>query len=88
MSEPVEAGERLHYVLEEVRVIYSIEGELAVPTEDLDGNGTPDRVEDVALRVWAAREFIFEMRYDAAAAYWNPLAASFEKEARFRRLSK
>lgn len=58
--ERAEAGERHDYVLEEVRVIYSVEGESAVPTEDLDDNGTPDRVEDVALQVWAAREFYCE----------------------------
>lgn len=54
------AEERSHFVLETVRVIYSTSGTSAVPPEDRDHNGVPDRVEDVARQVWAAREFYCE----------------------------
>ncbi len=54
------AEERSHFVLETVRVIYSTSGASAVPSEDRDDNGIPDRVEDVARQVWAAREFYCE----------------------------
>ncbi|NLT70982.1 MAG: hypothetical protein GXX91_09845 [Verrucomicrobiaceae bacterium] len=54
------AEERSHFVLETVRVIYSTSGASAVPPEDRDDNGVPDRVEDVARQVWAARKFYCE----------------------------
>lgn len=54
------AEERSHFFLETVRVIYSTSGESAIPPEDRDSNGVPDRVEDVARQVWAAREFYCE----------------------------
>lgn len=49
--------ERFHFVLGSVRVIYSTSGRSAVPLQDFDKSGVPDRVEDVARQVWAAREF-------------------------------
>lgn len=52
-----EEEERLHFVMDSVRVFYSVEGESAVPPDDRDGNGVPDRVEDVARQVWAARAY-------------------------------
>ena len=43
-----------HYVVNPVRVFYTTRGRDAVPLNDLDRNGVPDRVEDVAKQVWAA----------------------------------
>ena len=42
------------YVFHPVRVHYAIEGPDAVPLDDVDGSGVPDRVEDMAKQVWAA----------------------------------
>lgn len=43
-----------HYVHEPVRVFYITEGKDAVPLDDVDNSGVPDRVEDIAKQVWAA----------------------------------
>lgn len=42
------------YILEPVRVHYATKGEDAVPPDDGDRSGVPDRVEDMAKQVWAA----------------------------------
>lgn len=57
LSPEIPAEDRSHFSMGPVRVFYSVAGESAVPPEDLDGSGVPDRVEDVAKQVWAAREF-------------------------------
>lgn len=44
------------YVLGPVRVFYIKEGKDAVPLADVDRNGVPDRVEDIATQVWAAHQ--------------------------------
>ena len=43
------------FVLGPVRVFYATKGESAIDPTDADGSGVPDRVEDVARQVWAAR---------------------------------
>lgn len=43
-----------HYVLGSIRVFYYREGKDAVPRDDADRSGVPDRVEDTAKQVWAA----------------------------------
>ena len=43
-----------HYVLDQVRVHYAKVGPDAVPLDDVDRSGVPDRVEDMAKQVWAA----------------------------------
>ena len=45
-----------HYVLGPVRVFYIKEGKDAVPLDDVDRSGVPDRVEDIAKQVWAAHQ--------------------------------
>ncbi len=50
-----------HYVLGPVRVFYTLKGESAVPDADLDGNNIPDRIENVARQVWAAKEMFCEV---------------------------
>jgi len=49
------------FVLEPVRVFYATEGESAINPADADHNGVPDRVEDVARQVWAARKLFCEI---------------------------
>ncbi len=72
-DEPADArsDERSSFVRGKVRVFYSLSGESAVPADDRDGNGTPDRVEDIALQVWAAREF-----YCGWLGYPDPFASA------------
>lgn len=48
------------FVLESVRVFYATEGESAIDPADADDNGVPDRVEDVARQIWAARKLFCE----------------------------
>lgn len=48
------------FVLEPVRVFYATEGESAIDPGDVDDNGVPDRVEDVARQIWAARKLFCE----------------------------
>ena len=43
-----------HYVLGPIRVFYIKQGKDAVPPDDVDRTGVPDRVEDIAKQVWAA----------------------------------
>lgn len=50
-----------HYVLKPVRVFYSKTGKDAVPPDDADRNGVPDRVEDIAKQVWAAHHLFCEV---------------------------
>ncbi len=45
-----------HHVLGPIRVFYSNEGKDAVPPNDVDRSGVPDRVEDIAKQVWAAHQ--------------------------------
>lgn len=45
-----------HYVFEYVRVFYVKEGTGAVSPVDVDKNGVPDQVENVAKQVWAAHQ--------------------------------
>ena len=49
-----------HFEHSEVRVLFNKEGKDAVPLGDVDRNGTPDHVEDVAKQVWAARQLFCE----------------------------
>ena len=49
------------FVLEPVRVFYATEGESAIDPTDADNSGVPDRGEDVARQVWAARELFCEV---------------------------
>lgn len=49
------------FVLEPVRVFYATEGESAIDPADADKNGVPDKVEDVARQVWAARKLFCEI---------------------------
>jgi len=49
------------FVLEPVRVFYATRGESAIDPEDADNSGVPDRVEDVARQVWAARKLFCEV---------------------------
>ncbi len=60
-----------HYVLDEIRVFYTIEGVSAVPETDVDSNGVPDHVEDVAKQVWAAHRLFCH-----ALDFPNPLASA------------
>ncbi len=48
------------FVLDPVRVFYATEGESAIDPADVDANGVPDRVEDVARQVWAAKKLFCE----------------------------
>ncbi len=50
-----------HYVLDHVRVFYNKEGKDAVPLDDVDRTGVPDRVEDIAKQVWAAHHLFCEV---------------------------
>lgn len=50
-----------HYVYDCVRILYANKGEGAVDLTDGDQNGVPDRVEDVAKQVWAARHLFCEV---------------------------
>jgi hypothetical protein len=50
-----------HYVLGPVRVFYIKEGKDAVPLDDVDRTGVPDRVEDIAKQVWAAHHLFCEV---------------------------
>ena len=43
-----------YHVRGPIRVFFATEGDLAVTPTDLDANGIPDRVEDVAKQIWAA----------------------------------
>lgn len=45
-----------HFVKGSIRVFYTDVGTSAVPPADADKNGVPDRVEDVAKQIWAARQ--------------------------------
>lgn len=51
------------HIIEKVRLYYATEGEHAVSAEDINGNGTPDQVEDVmtqtrvALQLWQSLGF-------------------------------
>lgn len=64
-SAPAQEGEpRKHFVLDSIRVLYSVAGPSAVDPEDRDGNNVPDQVENVARQVWAARElFVRELGF-------------------------
>ncbi|MCG6156745.1 hypothetical protein [Rubinisphaera margarita] len=50
-----------HYVLDPVRVFYCKEGKDAVPLDDIDRSGVPDRVEDIAKQIWAAHHLFCEV---------------------------
>ena len=50
-----------HYVLGPIRVFYIKEGKDAVPLDDVDRSGVPDRVEDIAKQVWAAHHLFCEV---------------------------
>ena len=50
-----------HYVFGPVRVFYITEGKDAVPLDDIDQSGVPDRVEDIAKQVWAAHHLFCEV---------------------------
>lgn len=49
------------FILEPVHVFYATEGESAIDPTDADNSGVPDRVEDVARQIWAARELFCEV---------------------------
>lgn len=49
------------FVFGVVRVFYATEGESAIDPADLDESGIPDRVEDVARQIWAARKLFCEV---------------------------
>lgn len=48
------------YVFGPIRVFYITEGKDAVPLDDVDHTGVPDRVEDIAKQVWAAHHLFCE----------------------------
>ncbi|WP_291179375.1 hypothetical protein [Gimesia sp.] len=48
--------EKEHFVYDDVRVFYVTEGIGAVSPVDVDKNGVPDQVENVAKQVWAAHQ--------------------------------
>jgi hypothetical protein len=50
-----------HYVLDRIRVFYIKDGKDAVPLDDVDRTGVPDRVEDIAKQVWAAHQLFCEV---------------------------
>jgi len=50
-----------HYVLGPVRVFYIKEGKDAVPLDDVDRSGVPDRVEDISKLVWTAHHLFCEV---------------------------
>lgn len=45
-----------HYDLDRIRVFYETEGVAAVKPADLDQNGVPDQVDDIARQVWATHD--------------------------------
>jgi hypothetical protein len=45
-----------HYDLERIRVFYETDGVAAVKQADLDRNGVPDQVDDIARQVWATHD--------------------------------
>jgi len=46
--------------LEHIRVFYDTEGEHAIVQTDVDKNGVPDQVEDVAKQTWAAHKLFVD----------------------------
>ena len=50
-----------HYILGRIRVFYTKEGKDAVPLDDVDRTGVPDRVEDIAKQVWTAHHLFCEV---------------------------
>lgn len=50
-----------HHVFGPVRVFYIKAGKDAVPLNDVDRSGVPDRVEDIAKQVWAAHQLFCEV---------------------------
>lgn len=45
-----------HFVFEEFRLFYTVEGDSAVPTADRNENDVPDHIEDVAKQLWASHQ--------------------------------
>ena len=50
-----------HYVWDRIRVFYIKAGKDAVPLDDVDRSGVPDRVEDIAKQVWAAHHLFCDV---------------------------
>jgi hypothetical protein len=50
-----------HYVLGPIRIFYIKEGKDAVPLDDVDRTGVPDRVEDIAKQIWAAHHLFCDV---------------------------
>lgn len=50
-----------HYVHGPIRVFYIKQGKDAVPLNDFDRTGVPDRVEDIAKQVWAAHHLFCDV---------------------------
>lgn len=49
-----------HYILGRIRILYAKEGLSAVAPGDVDENGVPDQVENVAKQLWAAHRLFCE----------------------------
>jgi len=49
-----------HYILGRMRILYAKEGLSAVSPGDVDENGVPDQVENVAKQLWAAHRLFCE----------------------------
>lgn len=45
-----------HYILGQFRILYANEGKSAVSPDDVDRNGVPDQVEDIAKQLWASHQ--------------------------------
>lgn len=49
------------YVVRDFRIFYSLEGKSAIPADDQDASGVPDRVEDFAKQLWVAQQLFCEV---------------------------
>tara|TARA_R110002111_G_C5742101_1_gene349740 strand:- start:46 stop:354 length:309 start_codon:yes stop_codon:yes gene_type:complete len=50
-----------HFVYDKVRIFYVKEGTGAVSPVDVDQNGVPDQVENVAKQIWAAHRLFCDV---------------------------
>lgn len=66
------------YQKDRFRILYRLQGRDAVPSRDVDKNGVPDYVEDVAKQLWAA-EYVF-LR---VCGFSDPLASPRYQNVRF-----
>lgn len=65
-----------YFIAGDFRIFYTLEGKSAIPAEDHDGSGVPDRVEDVAQQLLAAQRM-----YCGVLGFTDPLKSQRYAEA-------